>query len=68
MKKVFIIGAVVIGTLASAFPFRTSCGMVFQFNDQNMTPAAVDWNLRQLNFNACGVFPTKIVYYTSSVN
>jgi hypothetical protein len=68
MKKVFIIGAVIIGTLASAFPFRTSCGIVFQFNPQNLTPAAVDFQLRQLNFNACGVFPTKIVYFTSSVD
>ncbi|GAA4150520.1 hypothetical protein GCM10022217_03540 [Chryseobacterium ginsenosidimutans] len=68
MKKVFIIGAVVIGTLASAFPFRTSCGLVFQVNPQNMTPEAVNFQLTQLNFNACGVFPTRIVYYISSVN
>ena len=28
MKKTLIIGAVIVGTLVSAFPFRTSCGQV----------------------------------------
>lgn len=68
MKKLLIIGAIAIGTLASAFPFRTSCGMVFQINDNyaaNSTPEALNNTLMGLNMNACGVRPAKIVYYIS---
>ncbi len=62
MKKAFIIGAIAIGTLASAFPFRTSCGKVVQVsagivyagdNTDTLQEA-----LAQLNTMLCGT-PTK---------
>lgn len=71
MKKLFISGAIAVGTMASALPFRTTCGIVFQINDdyvKNVTPAALEHTMSQLNFNACGVFPTRFIYYTSSTN
>lgn len=71
MKKLFIIGALAIGVIASAFPFKSSCGIVFQINEdsvKHMTPSELDRTLKGLNFNACGVFPSKIVYFTSSAS
>jgi len=65
MKKLFIIGAVAVGTIVSAFPFRSSCGMVFQINDwsvSHMTPAELKDTLSALNFNACGTHATIILY------
>ena len=71
MKKLFVIGAIAVGTLASALPFRTTCGIVFQINDnyvKNATPKALENTMSQLNYNACGTFPTRFVYYTSSTS
>ncbi len=68
MKKLFVIGAVAIGTIASAFPFRTSCGMVFQIDSQSvkhMTPERLTHTLKQLNYSACGTVPSTITFYTS---
>ena len=68
MKKLFVIGAVAIGTIASAFPFRTSCGIVFQINNNyaaSVTRETLTHTLMQLNYNACGTFPSGITYYTS---
>lgn len=71
MKKLFITSAVLIGTIVSALPVRTSCGMVMYISDSfvaNATPQALDYTISQLNFNVCGVFPTRIIYYTSNSN
>ncbi|MBB4806069.1 hypothetical protein HNP38_001341 [Chryseobacterium defluvii] len=68
MKKLFIIGAVTIGTIVSAFPFRSSCGLVLQISDSfaaNATSETLISTLKQLNFNACGTFPSGITIYTS---
>jgi hypothetical protein len=68
MKKLFVIGAVAIGTIASAFPFRTSCGMVFQISNDyaaSVTRATLTHTLKQLNYSACGTVPSTITFYTS---
>lgn len=65
MKKLLVIGTVAIGSFVSAFPFRSSCGMVFQINDSStsqMTIAELKDTLSALNFNACGVHATIIIY------
>ena len=65
MKKLLIIGAVTIGTVVSAFPFRTSCGIVFQIDNWStsyMTDAQLQTALSGLNFNACGVHANVIIY------
>lgn len=69
MKKLFIAGALAIGVIASAFPFRSSCGIVFQINDawaSNVTPSYLETSLKELNADACGVYPSKIVFYYSN--
>lgn len=64
MKKAFIIGAVVIGTLASAFPFRTSCGKVYNITGTSgMTISAIAEFCNDVNFIACGENATITVYY-----
>lgn len=32
MKKLLVLGAVIIGSVVSAFTFRTSCNIVFQID------------------------------------
>lgn len=69
MKKLLFTCAVIIGTLVSAFPFRSSCGTVFQINDQwasNVTISYLETALKELNANACGVYPSKIIFYYSN--
>lgn len=72
MKKLLVIGAVVIGSVVSAFPFRTTCNIVFQISEESvkhMTPEKLTHTLKQLNYSACGTVPDRIVYYVStSVN
>lgn len=71
MKKTILLGTLLLAGIVSAFPFRTTCGMVFQINEnyaKNATPQALDHTLKQLNYSACGTIPASIVYYTSSVN
>lgn len=68
MKKLFIFGAIAIGTLASAFPFRTSCGQVVNVSEgiTYNTNDTLQEALAQLNTMICGT-PTKasqIVVYT----
>ena len=66
MKKTLLVGALLIAGIVSAFPFRTSCGMVFQINNDyaaGVTREALTSTLSALNFNACGSFPSSIVYY-----
>ncbi len=68
MKKLLIIGAVIIGSVVSAFPFRSSCNIVFQINDNwasNVTPSYLETALKELNANACGVYPDRIIFYRS---
>ncbi|GAA4158651.1 hypothetical protein GCM10022217_20200 [Chryseobacterium ginsenosidimutans] len=65
MKKLFVIGAIAIGSIVSAFPFRSSCGTVFQINDwttSQLTQAELKDTLSALNFNACGVHANIIIY------
>ena len=67
MKKTLILGMVFLGiSSVFAFPFRSSCGMVFQINDNyaaSVPRAQLTQTLSGLNFNACGSFPAGIVYY-----
>ena len=68
MKKLFIIGAIAIGTIESAFPFRSSCGIVFHINNDyaaSVTREKLTHTLMQLNYSACGTVPSGIIYYTS---
>lgn len=60
MKKAFIIGAIAIGTIASAFPFRTSCGKVVSVSESITfhTNDTLQEALAQLNTMICGT-PTK---------
>jgi hypothetical protein len=67
MKKLFILGMFALGTASVfAFPFRTTCGIVFSIDDHYAdtvsTPRLTN-DLMYLNFNACGQFPSRIVYY-----
>ncbi len=68
MKKLFVIGAVAIGTIASAFPFRTSCGMVFQIDSQSvkhMTPERLTHTLKTIKLQRLWTVPSTITFYTS---
>lgn len=68
MKKLLIFGAVIIGITASAFPFRSSCGIVFHINNDyaaSVTREKLTHTLMQLNYSACGTVPSGIIYYTS---
>ena len=66
MKKLLFTCAVIIGTLVSAFPFRSSCNIVFQIDNNwasNVTPSHLETALKDLNAKACGVYPDKIIIY-----
>ena len=64
MKKVFIIGAVAIGTLASAFPFRTSCGTVVNVTQtEGYTMEQITTFLQFVNYNECGTKPKGITLF-----
>lgn len=70
MKKVFIIGAIAIGTIASAFPFRTSCGKVVNVSEGIVYAGdhtdTMQEALAQLNTLICHVptKPSQITVYT----
>lgn len=67
MKKLFIIGAVAIGTLASAFPFRTSCGQVVSVTDtQGYSFEQITNYLIIVNEQVCGVKPKGITLHIHS--
>lgn len=66
MKKILILGAVAIGTLVSAFPFRTSCGTVVQVNEagiKDMEYGQVVNTLKLINGSVCGTTNVSIVVY-----
>jgi hypothetical protein len=64
MKKLFIIGAVAIGTLASAFPFRTSCGQVVNVTEtEGFSVEQVRNFLGYVNYRVCGITPQSITIY-----
>ncbi|MBB4808317.1 hypothetical protein HNP38_003664 [Chryseobacterium defluvii] len=64
MKKLFIVGAVAIGTIASAFPFRTSCGKVYNITGTSgMSLSAIAEFCNDVNFIACGE-NTNVILYT----
>ncbi|MGH1519640.1 hypothetical protein [Chryseobacterium sp. JK1] len=69
MKKTLILAMVFLGiSSVFAFPFRSSCGIVFQINKNyaaNVTTEALTSTLMGLNMSACGVRPAHIVYYIS---
>jgi hypothetical protein len=65
MKKLFIIGAVTIGTFASALQFRTSCGNVVNVaNTEGSTYAELSDFLSYVNYKECGTIPKQIIIYT----
>ncbi|PVV57492.1 hypothetical protein [Chryseobacterium sp. HMWF035] len=64
MKKILVMGAIAIGTLASAFPFRTSCGKVYNITGTTgMSISAIAEFCNDVNFIACGENANIIVYY-----
>lgn len=68
MKKLLVLGAVIIGSVVSAFPFRTTCNIVFQIDGpsvKHMTREQLTHTMKQLNYSACGTVPSSIVFYTS---
>ena len=53
MKKFLVMGAIAIGTLASAFPFRTSCGKVYNITGTTgMSISAIAEFCNDVNFIA----------------
>ncbi|MDH6251845.1 hypothetical protein M2347_001572 [Chryseobacterium sp. H1D6B] len=66
MKKLFIIGAAALGTVVSAFPFRTSCGKVLMVNQegiQGMSYGEVINTLKLMNGAACGTTNVSVTVY-----
>lgn len=62
MKKLFILGAVTIGTLVSAFPFRTSCGTIVSVNGATGSLAHIENICESINLAVCGTFTTVTLY------
>jgi hypothetical protein len=63
MKKLFIVGAVTIGNLVSAFPFRTSCGKIVMVNGATGSLAHIENICESINFVVCGEFAEITIYY-----
>lgn len=66
MKKLFLLGSLLLAGIVSAFPFTTSCGKVLQVSDAgiaDMGYVQVVNTLKLMNGVACGTTNVSIVIY-----
>ncbi|UZT98689.1 hypothetical protein ODZ84_03690 [Chryseobacterium fluminis] len=66
MKKTILLGAILLAGVVSAFPFRTSCGVVLQVNEagiDGMSYGQVVNTLKLMNGITCGTTDVGIVVY-----
>ncbi|RQO39319.1 hypothetical protein DBR39_10070 [Chryseobacterium sp. KBW03] len=64
MKKTLLAVTLLIAGVASAFPFRTSCGTVVNVTQtQGYTMEQVTTFLQFVNYNECGTTPKGITLY-----
>ncbi|MCJ7932184.1 MAG: hypothetical protein MUW56_00725 [Chryseobacterium sp.] len=66
MKKTILLGALLAAGVVCAFPFRTSCGIVLQINEEGikeMSYGQVVNTLKLMNGVTCGTTNVGIVVY-----
>ncbi|HCA09848.1 hypothetical protein [Chryseobacterium sp.] len=65
MKKTILLGTLFLTGVVSAFPFRTSCGKIYEVSGtQGMSLNQVASELSDINLIACGERPSSIVIYS----
>ncbi|UKB82329.1 hypothetical protein LF887_15085 [Chryseobacterium sp. MEBOG06] len=62
MKKTLLVGALFIAGIASAFPFRTSCGQILMVNGASGSLAHIENICESINLAVCGTFADVVLY------